>query len=613
MDKYSLKAIDNTISDTNADVSFAIVCSNPDSTTQIKYLEVDLQSLANIVDWDRIRPVITSPAANCIVNPTGSPKGTIRFTFIAQTNFKACKNWIQFKIASVQKIQGQQLPPSAPILFKLKNVSDKPIGNYPDDYAFSTILVAAKKPIIRSCRINPSITRESTDITITYETLNASICELKDKSGQIVNTQTVADKTKPFRFSGKIHLGSVGTFPAPPFYLHARDGAMEAQDNTVADIKVPASPDWIVMDNFSRSVPVNDDKYITEQSTVLDLVQNEADDMIWAIMQKKADLPSATTGLPCIWKSPDGLNWMLHTYSALDSKDNVISPVELTIPLELVHCPCVHFGAEELFFVGGSKVDINLCRNTITAVNLNTGGIRHISAPDAMKPRAMHACIIYPDPQGNNNIWVIGGADKNGNGLNDVWRFDGINWTAVPTGHTDFPKRCQFAATVQTDIKGAQSIWIGGGAARYNGSTLNDLWMYKGNSWIKVRNGNGTADLNYGDDWLTAASMCYVRTAKNTNPDPSNTYRYMLSNDITGDKKQLQCSWIVGVDTGNNYYKWIPLAGINKPELPPIFDNLRSFAMTSIGFNGCAWTVVIAYITKGHTAVSSLYYSCPIP
>jgi hypothetical protein len=616
MEKFSLITIDNTISDANADVSFAITCDNPNSTTLIKHIEIDVQSLAGVVEWSGVVPVIVNPAspkATCTVGPGGGlPAGLIRFSFFSPVTFKASDNRIAFDILNLQKKEGQTFPASAAITFKLKNLANNAIGIYPDDYTFNTIQVAAKKPVIKSFRINPSITRESTKVAVTYETINASTCELTDRSGTIVDTQTNIDQTKPFRFTYNAHLGSEGTVPSPPFYLHAREGVMEALDNTVANIVVPRSAEWIVMDNFTRQAEdvLAEGRviYTLEQYTLLDLVLNESQDMMWAIMQKSDD-PTAD---PCIWKTPDGINWVPHTYSVQDNNGEVRS-VLLTIPPDLVHCPCVHFGEDELYFVGGSKVDISAYNNTITVINLRNGGRHVINAPTAMKPRCMHACVVYPDAQRNDNIWVIGGADKNGNGLNDVWRFDGVNWTGVPVP-TGFAKRCQFAATVQTDVNGAQSIWIGGGAIRYNGSTLNDLWVYKGSGWIKVRNGDGTADLSYSEDWLVAASMCYIRTNKNSVVDgTTNTYRYILSSDISGTGNKLTCSWILGVDIGNNYYKWNPISGIIKPELPPIFENVRNFTAATIGFNGCAWTVIIAYVSKGNITVSSLYYSCPVP
>jgi hypothetical protein len=616
MDKFRLLTIDNTISDTNADVSFAITCDNPNNNTPIKYIEIDLQSLADIVEWSGVLPAIVSPVSPTAVSTIGTNNGQIRFTFISSPiKFVDRNNRIEFSVANLYKKEGQSFPSQADIRFKLKTLTNATIGTYPDDYVFNTIQVSAEKPVIESCKINPSITRESTDVTITYETINAGTCELKDAFGKTINLKTNIDKTKPFRFSGKIHLGSMGTSPNPPFYLHAREGAMEAVDNTVANVIKAESPDWFVMDNFSREVEIEVDgivTYILEQYTLLDLILNESDDMMWAIMQKRTDLAAIADVQPCIWKSPDGVSWMPHTYIFQYDSDQQM-PVDLTIPPDLVHCPCVHFGEDELYFVGGSKVDINVCKNTITVVNLKNGGIYPIDAPAAMKPRCMHACVVYPDSQGNDNIWVIGGADKNGNGLNDVWRFDGHNWIAVPTDNAAFPKRCRFAATVQTDVNGAQSIWIGGGAARYNGSTLNDLWVYNGTGWVNVRNADGTSYLSYSEDWLTGVAICYLRTNKNSATDPSGTYRYILSSDISGSNKTLTSRWILGVDIGNNCYKWNPIDGIKKPEFPPIFENVRSFTTATIGFNGCVWTVIIGYISKGNLAVSNLYYSCPVP
>jgi len=626
MDKFSLITVNNTISDTNADVSYTITCSNPDNTTQIKYIEIDIQSLADMVNWSGVRGAITGLPFSCILGPNGDlPQGVVRFTLTAQTNFKARKNQITISITNLFKKDDKTFPPSSEIKFKLKTVSNTVIGAYPNDYNFNNILVAVKKPIINSFKINPSITRESTEVTLTYDCINASTCEIKDKDGATVDIRSGIDKTKPFSFTKKVHLGSNGTFPSPPFYLHAKDGVMEAVDYTVSekDIKVPASPDWNVLDNFSEQILVDvanegteNEKpiYNRQQNKLLDLVLNERADMLWAIVQKRTDLSdNPDEEAPCIWNSPDGLTWAPHLYSGKNIQTNVIQPVKLTIPAELVHCPCVHFGKDELFFVGGSKIDIGICKNTITAINLNNGGVREIAAPAEMKPRSLHACVVYPDADGNNNVWVIGGADKVGNGLNDVWRFDGTKWIQVAVNNPAFPKRCQFAATVQIDVKGVKSIWIGAGASRYNGSTLNDLWVYKGGSWAQVKNGAGSEPLGYRNEWVAAASLCYVRTSKNSAVSEENTYQYILSNDISGNEKRLKCSWILGKDIDNNYYDWNPIDNINKPELPSIFAAVRSFAMVTIGFNGCVWTVAVAYIAKGSTSVSNLYYSCPVP
>jgi Galactose oxidase, central domain len=622
MSTFSLITVNNTISATDADISYKIICSDPNNTSSIKYIEVDMTSLADCIQWDLVTADTGTLSADCMIGPAGGlAEGVVLFTLTPQTNFKACNNEMAIHIANLQKKSGQVLPDSANITFKLKSIGNTVIGKYPDDYKGNTILVANTKPIIHSFKINPSITRESTDVTLTYTCAYVSSCEIKDKSGRTVDVQTGIYKSEPSSFSKKVHLGSEGSFPSPPFYLHAKDGGMEAVDNTVAHVETATSANWKLVDNFSEQVlkkleqEGTDDEgasYTLQQNRLLDLVLNEYDDMIWAIVQKRTDLSNTVDELPCIWKSSDGLTWVPHTYNRKDDDSNVIRPAKLTIPDELVHCPCVHFGKDELYFVGGSKVDIGHCSNTITVVNLSNGGIRELkNAPKGMKPRSMHGCVIYPDAEGNNNIWVIGGADKNGNGLNDVWRFDGSNW--IPVDSPALPKRCQFAATVQTDVYGAKSIWIGGGAMRYNGSTLNDIWVYRGSSWVQVKNGNGTAFLSYSDEWLAAASLCYVRTNKNTVVNALNSYRYILSNDITDDEKKLKCSWIIGKDIDNHQYSWNPIENIQRPELPAVFAAVRSMALTTVGFNGCMWTVAIAYVNEDNTVVSNLYYSCPEP
>lgn len=621
MATFSLITIDNTLSGTNGDVSFAITCDNATGTAKIKYIEVEIQSLARLVDWEAVRPSIAGHTADCEVGPGRNlPVGAIRFALEAPADMKACHNRIEFTIAHLRPKEGSSFPSTAAITFKLKSVTNAVIGNYPDDYSFNTILVTEKKPEIKSLRINPSITRGSGEVTVTYEVINATSCELKNNVGGRIHAFENKDKNQPVRFSGKVYVGSKGTIPLSPLYLHARDGASEAVDYTVADITWVETADWVKVDRFSRQVPVTENKgmanetvyYVTEQSGVLDLVLNERDEMMWAIVQKREGQPATPDTLPCIWKSYDGLSWQPHTYSAKDNITGVISQVLLTIPSELVHCPCLHFGEDELFFVGGSKVDMGICKNTITAVNLSNGSARLITAPEALVPRSTHACVVYAGAQGNNNIWLIGGADKNGNGLNDVWRFDGAKWTQVLVENPAFPKRCQFAATVQTDISGKQSIWISGGSKRYNGDTLNDVWLYKEGRWMRAKE-DKKGWLGYSEDWLAAASMCYVRTGKNSTGDAAGTRRYILSNDFSGDDKKLQCRWILGIDIGNNDYKWDVVEGVKKPELSSDFSIASDFAMVTIGFNGCVWAVFIAYLSKDNVIVSDLHYSCPVP
>lgn len=620
MDKFILNTVNNTISDDNADVRFAITCDNPDNTAKIKTIEIDVQSLAEIVDWTGVTPSITNirePHASAKVESSGTKTGTITFTFSYATSFSDCGNRIEFTLVNLKKKEGQTFPASAPIKFKLRTISAV-IGTYPDDYVFNNILVSAKKPEIMTFRISPSITRNSNEVIIAFETINATTCEVKDKPGNVICTYTHIDQTKPFRVNYKVQLGSATSSIRPPFYLSARDGVMEAQENTVANVIRVDNADWNVMDDFSTWVEtVEEDGTIIsrlEQYKPVDLVLNEYKDTMWAVMQKRSSTALADP-LAYIWKSRDGASWEPHLINILGD-DEQYRLVHLSIPAELAHCPCVHFGNESLYFVGGSKIDISVYSNRITVVSLTNGGRSYIDAPADMKPRAMHAVVVYPDTTGNDNIWVIGGADKNGNGLNDVWRYNGDTWAAVPTTGVIFPKRCQFAATVQTDVNGEKSIWIGGGAVRYNGSTLNDLWVYKTAGWQKVRNSDGSADLQYSDEWLTAASLCYVRTNSNSVPDPATgSYRYILSsniNDITGVGKKLSCNWISAVDTARNYCKWSNVA-VTTPELTAAFDTARSFAAATIGFNGCAWTIVMAYVSKGNIEVSRLYYACPMP
>ncbi|GEM_PF-5472779 len=639
MEKFILSTINNTVSDDNTDISYLITYNQEGGTDEyskssIKYIIVNLQDLRDYVDFSMVRAIILSDRnAKCDIRDLQS-RGIILFTLMPAVSFNSANKGIAFTISNLVKKPNITLPASAAISFQLQSLGGKEIGNYPQDYQFNKVLIDEKKPLIRSFKINPSITRSSTNVIVTYKCENVTQCVVEDQSGNIIFPPEIIDQHKPFSFEKEVHLGSKGSFPQPPFYLHATNGDKKALDNTVASIVTPVNAEWEVCDDFSEKIleqieNEGTDKeklsYRNEQSSLLDLVLNEYQDRLWAIMQRLTPDPKwPDAQQPCLWSSPDGLHWEPYTYSTRkknnnNGADDTILSVNLMIPEELVHCPCVHFGNNELFFVCGSKIDVAICTNTITIVNLKNGTIRNLYAPAQMKPRSLHSCLIFPDTNGNDNIWVIGGVDKHGNALNDVWCFNGTSWKQEHSGGSSFPKRCQFAATVQIDLNGEKSIWIGGGYTRFHGNVLTDIWIFKGAKWEQVKNSDGKSFLSYSDKWISAYSLCYLRTNKNypvsknlpVNKDTSR--RYVLSNSITGIEKQLDCKWILYEDIADNRYRWDTIEGIKKPELPDKFSLASNFVLTAVGFNGCVWLVAIAYISKSKTSISTLYYSCPQP
>jgi hypothetical protein len=104
----------------------------------------------------------------------------------------------------------------------------------------------------------------------------------------------------------------------------------------------------------------------------------------------------------------------------------------------------------------------------------------------------------------SNNFWLFGGYGFGSTGrgdLNDLWKFDGTNWTWVSgdnttgslgsygtpgIGDANNSPRSRRSATTWTDSNG--KFWLFGGATQ--GNDLNDLWKFDGSNWIWMSGSN---------------------------------------------------------------------------------------------------------------------------
>ncbi|MGJ4746929.1 Kelch repeat-containing protein [Leptospira sp. SA-E8] len=98
-----------------------------------------------------------------------------------------------------------------------------------------------------------------------------------------------------------------------------------------------------------------------------------------------------------------------------------------------------------------------------------------------------------------NNLWLFGGASFDGN-WNDLWKFDGTNWTWVGGSSTPDEAGVYGKKNIASsnNIIGARSsaiggklpngrIWVFGGFgvdSTNNSGQLNDLWILDGKKWI---------------------------------------------------------------------------------------------------------------------------------
>jgi N-acetylneuraminic acid mutarotase len=141
------------------------------------------------------------------------------------------------------------------------------------------------------------------------------------------------------------------------------------------------------------------------------------------------------------------------------------------------------------------------------------------------RPGSRDGAVSWTDQSGN--LWLFGGIGYGTNGtgrLNDLWKFDGSNWTWVSgsnlidqTGSygdkgtpatTNIPG-ARFNAVSWTDRGG--NLWMFGGTGYdSNGSAgyLNDLWKFDGTNWTWA-SGSNEVNLNLAPTGAYVASARY--------------------------------------------------------------------------------------------------------
>jgi N-acetylneuraminic acid mutarotase len=140
-------------------------------------------------------------------------------------------------------------------------------------------------------------------------------------------------------------------------------------------------------------------------------------------------------------------------------------------------------------------------------------------------PGARDGSVSWIDS--SNNLWLFGGdgldsAGQYGN-LNDLWKFDGTNWTWVSGSNTggqngSYGTKGVAAASnipggrldAVSWIDSSNTLWLFGGAghdsAGQNGN-LNDLWKFDGINWTWMSGSNTINQVgSYGTKGVAAAS-----------------------------------------------------------------------------------------------------------
>ncbi|MFC1841344.1 Kelch repeat-containing protein, partial [Thermodesulfobacteriota bacterium] len=135
---------------------------------------------------------------------------------------------------------------------------------------------------------------------------------------------------------------------------------------------------------------------------------------------------------------------------------------------------------------------------------------KSVTAP-ASKPGSRSYSVSWIDSK--DNLWLFGGSGYAGTGflgyLNDLWKFDGTNWTWVSGDFRTDQEGIygEIGVSENNSVPGARqgsvswtdskdNLWLFGGvgADRYRiGGDMNDLWKFDGANWTWV-SGESTAN-----------------------------------------------------------------------------------------------------------------------
>lgn len=452
----------------------------------------------------------------------------------------------------------------------------------------AVVFITQEVPTIDYFHISPSFIRNTGKVKLSWKCRNISEYSIQYEDGSEVDIEypLITDGV----CEGENLLINVfdTSKEATHIYLKASKGELIAQENNKRKIITTQSNEW----NTVSLTELVEDK--TRGSKLLQLVSNEYDHKIWALGKQGEGKPIR------LWNSNTG---GLYDWNPVKEGETVIEILE-----EDLHRPSVFFASAEneparLYFIGGSSFDIepenvsSQLHSYDIDVFKKIKGRRQEHHPIPGEPIMGHSCVVFPDADGINNIWVIGGINEFSNGLAEVKRWDGKQWhqETTPEG---FPARCQFSATILRNAsapkdKDKMEIWIGGGYDAFEGDPVRDIWKYSktenGWSWKQVFDKQKQLPLTMCEEkeWLKAGALTalqgkvfrtYVATAQGDIKNPSRWIEYIEPKRIGGE---IRDCYSFGSQEYSGPGGWAD---------PPI-GRESTFFLQTLGFNGCVWLI----------------------
>ena len=403
------------------------------------------------------------------------------------------------------------------------------------------IYLLLKAPTIKKFRATPTILVVGSDVDLEWSLENTTDYEIRNKKYEKIK---LPDPPK----HACRRLINEENFAV--FHLIARhDKALTIK---TVEIKVSRESGW-----QSGNWP--------PEGQIAGLMVSPTREEIYAIVRGKKN---------SIWNSPDGFrDW-----------ENVDSEV----PVDMVTSPGVYFN-NQLVLVGGSKIDPNQVSNEVHRFDLKEKKWSKLPKSQKHWPKRMgHACLVFPDQDDIQKVWVMGGADENWNALNDIWVWDGNDGNEWEQKTTDapWPTRCMFGAGVI-----ANEVWIGGGFEEPQGKSRDDLWRWDGKTWQSLKGQQGDFKIIDNGFLCASALVSLDQNAYFIGTKKDQHYKALFAN--------------MRRQPGGKYVAPTPNAPLDWTLQIP--DSM----LEAVEFNGCIWLSAQAYRGKNRIENSGLYYWVP--
>jgi len=370
---------------------------------------------------------------------------------------------------------------------------------------------------------------------------------------------------------------------------------------------------------------------------LVDLISVECDKKIWGIA------PGPSANQLELWYNEEGFDWkpagVRVEWDALRAMlTEAIQMNGLTETQALYHLPPAiikkRIDDYQLFFIGGSKFEAKLALNTMFSCVFNiTTNVQTVQLTkltvigDGFKPVAGHCITLFGYDNQPDCIWIIGGMDSSGNGLNTIRVFKGNEW--ISQNIPGFPLKCQFNTTVYTNPDKEKEIWVAGGFTQFEGPSSKEIWRYaKINgiwAWEKVVNefSEGIPKQLKVPGVYSTISADTITAFENEGASYIHYLAVLDNNKIYSGKVEKPGGKKRGVGYPVfNFAPTHPVYGGGWSDTPRLklpdnsfkeLQQLRNYIIKSVGYGGCIWLLAFRYYSEDgvNLVISDVYFMKP--